>query len=108
MPHRVGLPPAPWEPTNLEYLDLRRQVGVDREAVSSRFEAQHRAQKEHGGPCRPRLRAARSRVLDWKLGALTSVTRERFWQTVTEVTGRLHNARSDARRLVTIAVTIET
>src|SRR5215212_11276361 len=87
--------------------DPLRKRRVDDEVVAERLEAEHRAQEEERRSRRPRLRAARGRVLDGVLRVRTRVPAERLRQAAVEELGRVEDARGNTRRLLLEPVAAE-
>ena len=87
--------------------DAARQRGIDGEVAPDRLEPEHRAQEQQRRARRPRLRAARGRVLHRVLRLLPRVAAERLGQAAVEELGRVEDARRDLRRLVLEAVAPE-
>src|SRR5687767_8808005 len=81
---RIHHSPSSSKATHLEPLHLGRQARVDREAVTTRFEPQHRAKEQERSSAGPRLRAAGSGVLHRKLRAFPRVAGERLGEAILE------------------------
>src|SRR5215217_633904 len=97
---RVQASPTAGDVEQLEMANPLRKRRVDDEVVAERLEPEHSAQEEQRRSRRPRLRAARSRVLDWVLRVGTRVPAERLRQAAVEELSRVEDARGNTRRLL--------
>ncbi len=93
---RVDPTPAPGDVEQLEMADPARQRRIDDEVLAVRLEAEHRAEQEERRSRRPRLRAARGRVLHRVFRLLARIPAERLGQTAVEELGRVQDAGGDS------------
>jgi hypothetical protein len=101
-----GVHPAPGA-GDVEQLDAAQRLRdrrVDDHVLAVGVQPQQRAQHQQRRARRPRLRAARGRVLDRVAGLRARVAAERLGQPPVEQVRRLQDRAADARRLGAVAV----
>ena len=80
--------------------DAQGERGIDDQVVSQGLQAEHRAEQQERRAGRPRLRAARRRVLDRVLRRGARIAAERFGQPAVEELGSVKDPRRDPRRFL--------
>src|SRR5712691_2246012 len=105
-----GIDPSPASRNveQLEMTDAAREHGIDDEMLPVRLEAEHRPQQQQGRSRRPRLRAARGRVLHRILRLRALVSPECLGKATVEELGCLEDAVCDLRGFLLEAVPPET
>ena len=96
---RVDAAPPTGDVEQLDAADAAGQDGIDHQMVADRFQPEHRSQEQQRRARRPRLRAARRRVLHGVLRLRTRVAAERLRESAVEYLGRVEHSCGDRARL---------